>query len=120
MTRSRRARAAAWRAAVLLACAGAATALWLCVQAERKLKTLRLGGLGESLSTRVWTAPYALRDGVPAEAERLLLRLARLGYRRVPSAPAKGEFSWEPPALTLHLRGHRAPGSVQDEGVYSL
>lgn len=120
MSRSRRARAAAWRAAALLACAGAAVAVWLCVQAERKLKALRLGGLGESFSTRVWTAPHVLRDGAPAEAERLLQRLGRLGYRRVASAPAKGEFAWEPPRLSLHLRGHRVPGSAQDEGLYVL
>jgi penicillin-binding protein 1B len=109
-----------WRVAALLACANAAAAVWLCLQAERKLSQLRLGGLGESFSTRVWGAPHVLRGGAPAEAERLLQRLDRLGYRRSAGAPAKGEYAWDPPRLTLHLRGHRVPGSAQDEGLYAL
>lgn len=109
---------ALWRGTAVLACAAAAAAVWLCLQAEAKLKTLRLGGLGESFSTRVWSAPYPVRDGAKAEAERLLQRLDRLGYRKTAAAPAKGEYAWDPPRLTVHLRGHRIPGSSQDEGVY--
>lgn len=120
MPRGRRWRSAAWKAAAVLAAGNAAAAVWLCVQAERKLSQLRLGGLGESFSTRVWSAPFALRDGAPSEAERLLLRLDRLGYRRVADAPAKGEYAWDPPRLSVHLRGHRIPGSVQDEGLFRL
>lgn len=109
-----------WRAAAAAAGLLAVAALWLCLQAERKLARLRLGGLGESFSTRVWSAPFAVRDGAPGEAERLLLRLDRLGYRRAAASPAKGEYAWEPPRLTVHLRGHRAPGSAQEEGVFTL
>jgi penicillin-binding protein 1B len=93
------------------------TAVWLCVQAERKLSKLALGGLGESFSTRVWSAPYSVRDGTRS---RLLERLERLGYRRVDGAPAKGEYRWNPPELEIHLRGYRTPTSAQDEGVYAL
>ncbi|MDX6768598.1 MAG: PBP1A family penicillin-binding protein [Elusimicrobiota bacterium] len=120
MTRRRKVRAAAWRVAAFAACAAAAAAVWLCAQAERKLADLRLGGLGESFSTRVWSAPHPVRAGEPAEAERLLQRLDRLGYRRTAAPPAKGEYAWDPPRLTVHLRGHRIPASAQAEGVYAL
>ncbi len=88
--------------------------------AERKLSALALGGLGESFSTRVWSAPFAVRDGARADASRLLERLDRLGYRRVDGAPAKGEYRWTPPELAVYLRGYRTPASSQLEGAYSL
>ncbi len=119
MTRRRRAGAAAWRVAAVLAVACAVAAVWLCLQAERKLSALRLGGLGVILGGG-WSAPYAVRDGAPSDAERLLQRLERLGYRKTASAPGKGEYAWEPPRLSAHLRGHRVPGSAQDEGLYVL
>ena len=120
MTRRRRLGKTLWRTAAVLACAGAAAAVWLCLQAEAKLSRLHLGGLGESFSTRVWSAPHAVRDGAKSDADRLLHRLERLGYRKTAAAPAKGEYAWEPPRLSIHLRGHRVPGSRQDEGLYRL
>jgi penicillin-binding protein 1B len=95
-------------------------AAWGASQAERKLSALALGGLGESFSTRVWSAPYSLRDGSREETSRLLERLERLGYRRVDGTPAKGEYRWNPPELAVYLRGYRAPFSSQAEGAYAL
>jgi penicillin-binding protein 1B len=108
-----------WAAAALLA-ATALASLWLAIQAERRLSSLVLGGLGVSFSTRIWGAPFSLKDGAQGEAERLIERLDRLGYRRVDGAPAKGEYRWNPPELGVYLRGHRVPGSEQAEGFYML
>ena len=108
-----------WAATALLA-GSALASLWLAFQAERKLSTLVLGGLGVSFSTRIWSAPFPLKDGAFGEAERLIERLDRLGYRRTPNAPAKGEYRWTPPELIVYLRGHRIPSSEQQEGVYIL
>lgn len=121
MARRRRPRGPAWLwAAAALLAAAALSSLWLAAQAERKLSTLVLGGLGVSFSTRIWSAPFPVKDGARGEAHRLVERLDRLGYRSVPGAPAKGEYRWEPPELTVYLRGHRIPGSEQNEGVYAL
>ena len=108
--------AAAGAALIALGLCGA----WLAVQAERKLSALALGGLGESFSTRVWSAPFVVRDGARSEPERLFQRLDRLGYRRVEGIPAKGEYRWSPPELNVFLRGYRSPVSAQDEGAYAL
>ena len=108
-----------WAAAALLA-ATALASLWFALQAERKLSTLVLGGLGVSFSTRIWSAPFPVKDGARGEAERLVERLDRLGYRRTNNAPAKGEYRWSPPELTVYLHGHRIPGSEQADGVYIL
>jgi penicillin-binding protein 1B len=94
--------------------------LWFVFQAERKLHALALGGLGESFSTRVWSAPFSVRDGARTEPERLVQRLERLGYRRVDAMPAKGEYRWSPPQLDVYLRGYHAPTSAQDEGDFAL
>jgi len=108
-----------WAATALLA-AAALSSLWLAAQAERKLSSLVVGGLGVSFSTRIWAAPFVVKDGALAEAERIIERLGRLGYRAVPGAPAKGEYRWTHPELTVYLRGHRIPGSEQREGVFVL
>ncbi|MBI3288311.1 MAG: PBP1A family penicillin-binding protein [Elusimicrobia bacterium] len=108
-----------WTAA-LLAASAAVASIWLAAQAERKLSKLVLGGLGESFSTRIWSAPFLVKDGARGEAERLVERLDHQGYRRVDGAPAKGEYRWTPPELTVYLRGYRAPSSEQTEGVYVL
>ena len=79
-----------------------------------------LGGLGISFSTRIWSAPFPVKDGGLGEAERLIERLDRLGYRNTRNSPVKGEYRWTPPELTVYLRGHRIPGSEQAEGVYVL
>ncbi|MFI5347753.1 MAG: PBP1A family penicillin-binding protein [Elusimicrobiota bacterium] len=125
MARRRRTRASSWNAFWLWTAAAAAlllgvSAIWLAVQAERKLAALALGGLGESFSTRVWSAPAVIANGAPAETTRLLERLDRLGYRRVDGSPAKGEYRWTPPELTVFLRGYRAPSSSQNEGLFVL
>ena len=90
----RRGAARAWlKAGGVLLAAALMVAAYLSLQAERKLSTLALGGLGESFSTRVWSAPFLLRGGAPAETARLCERLERLGYRRVEAAPAKGQYA---------------------------
>jgi penicillin-binding protein 1B len=94
--------------------------LWLAFQAERKLSSLVLGGLGESFSTRIWSAPFVLQNGARGDSERFVSRLERLGYHRVEGSPAKGQYHWSPPELTVYVRGHRAPGSTQAEGVFVL
>lgn len=121
MARRRRSAVSPWIYAA--ACAlGVFTlaAAWFMIQAERKLSSLVLGGLGVSFSTRIWSAPFSVKDGAPGEAERLVERLDRLGYRRVSGAPAKGEYRWNPPELGVYLRGHRVPGSEQSEGFFVL
>ena len=110
MARRRRTRLSSWNAFWLWTAAAAAlvlgvSAIWLAIQAERKLSALALGGLGESFSTRLWSAPALVADGAPAETTRLLERLDRLEYRRVDGSPAKGEYRWNPPELTVFLRG---------------
>jgi penicillin-binding protein 1B len=124
MARRRRA-GSSWRTLGLWLLAFAALAAglgaaWLASQAERKLSALALGGLGESFSTRVWSAPYAISDGARIETPRLLERLNRLGYRRVDDVPEKGQYRWNPPQLDVYLRGYRAPTSAQADGAYSL
>lgn len=108
------------RAAAALLAGTALSSLWLAAQAERKLASLVLGGLGVSFSTRIWSAPFPVKDGARGEAQRLVSRLDRLGYRRTQDSPVKGEYRWTPPELAVSLRGHRIPGSEQSEGVFLL
>jgi penicillin-binding protein 1B len=122
---ARRRRSSSWRTTALwLAAAVALTvgvcAAWLAYQSESKLSALALGGLGESFSTRVWSAPFLLRDGGRGEPQLLIERLERLGYRKVDGMPGKGEYRWSPPELTVFLRGYRGPLSAQQEGLYVL
>ena len=95
-----------WAASFLLAFTGL-TALWFAAQAERKLSTLVLGGLGESFSTRIWSAPFRVKNDARGESARLIERLDRLGYRRTENIPVKGEYRWAAPELSVYLRGHR-------------
>ncbi|MBI2386535.1 MAG: PBP1A family penicillin-binding protein [Elusimicrobia bacterium] len=108
-----------WAASALLGLT-ALGSLWLAAQAERKLSSLVVGGLGVSFSTRIWSAPFVVKDAARGEAQRLIERLDRLGYRRTSETPLKGEYRWTPPELAVYLRGHRIPGSEQAEGVYFL
>jgi len=121
MTRRRRPYGPAWlwAASAFLGLA-ALGSLWLAAQAERKLSSLVVGGLGVSFSTRIWSAPFVVKDGARGESGRLVERLDRLGYRRTAGTPVKGEYRWTPPELAVHLRGHRIPGSEQREGAYFL
>ncbi len=119
MARRRRSSSWLWAAASALGALVLVSA-WFAIQAERKLSSLVLGGLGESFSTRIWSAPFPVKDGGLGEAERLITRLDRLGYRRVEGTPAKGEYRWHPPELGVYLRGHRIPGSQQAEGFFTL
>jgi penicillin-binding protein 1B len=88
-------------------------------RAEALLSRLVLGGLGQSFSTRVFAAPTALGEGVPRDPRRFLARLKRLGYRRVRQPRAPGEYSWEPPLLTVFLRGFSAPLPAQTPGLFA-
>jgi penicillin-binding protein 1B len=99
----------------LVAAAGA-----LSLYAERKLSMLVLGGLGESFSTRLYSAPYALRDGSPCPPARLLARLDRLDYQRAKTAARAGAYAWQPPRLDLWARGFHTPVDAEEPGVFSL
>ncbi len=117
----RRAREAGKWLAAALAITIVLTGSWLVFQAERKLSMLALGGLGESFSTRIWSAPFVVRAGISGgAAPELAARLDRLGYQRTENAPARGQYRWSPPDFTVDLKGFRAPFQTQSEGVFVL
>src|SRR5579883_3182289 len=98
-----------------------AGAVALVIFVERKLSQLVLGGLGESFSTRVYSAPYPIDSAHCPSPARLLERLQRLNYAPAPGAPAKpGEYAYQPPALAVYLRGFHTPAAYQEPGVYTL
>jgi penicillin-binding protein 1B len=92
-------------------------ALGLTRYAEDKLSNLVVGGLGESFSTRIYGAPFVVTDGGRESPERLLQRLDRLGYVKVSSSPASGQYEWTPPELVVNLRGFTLPQRRQLPGV---
>lgn len=108
-----------WAVAALAVVAGLSS-VWLAVQAERKLAGLALGGLGESFSTRLWSAPFVLRTGMKADPARVQERLERLGYKRVEGFPGRGEYRAVPGETSVFLRGFRSPTAAQDEGTFLL
>src|SRR3989338_2113512 len=78
----------------------------LIFRAERALSRLVLGGLGEAFTTRLYSAPYAIDSQTRAASERLLERLRRLKYSSLAAEPSQaGEYRWEPPWLSVYLRG---------------
>ncbi|MEK7858624.1 MAG: PBP1A family penicillin-binding protein [Elusimicrobiota bacterium] len=97
----------------------AATAL-LILGAERKLSQLVVGGLGESFSTRVYSAAFPLDEQTPISPARLLERLERLGYRAGVPPLTAGQYLWQAPVLQLHLRGFAAPLPAQEPGIFQL
>lgn len=93
----------------------------LIFYAEYKLSHLVLGELGESFSTKVYGSAFLIDERLHVSPERLLERLRRLGYRKVESDPAeKGEYSWKPPFLKIHLRGFSLPRMSQPSGLAAL
>ncbi len=89
--------------------------------AEHRLSQLVVGGLGESFSTRVYSAPYAIGPGHEPPPRELLERLARLNYVQVSSAPAQpGQYAYQPPAVAVYLRGFQTPAAVETPGLYTL
>jgi 1A family penicillin-binding protein len=117
---SRRAPWPAWAlASACVAGAGLAAIGLLSLYAESKLSALVVGGLGESFSTRLYAAPYAWREGSTAAPDRVIARLERLGYQRVPSPGKTGEYSWRSPEMSVWLRGFRSPTAAQEPGLYT-
>ncbi len=108
------------RGLLALGAAAALGAAWLTLAAEYKLARLAPGGLGESFSTRIYSAPFVLENGSRALPESVLRRLGRLGYRAVPEPSAPGEYSWEPPVLKVYLRGFSSPAARQEPAAVSL
>lgn len=104
---------------LLLGVAAAAPAL-LVLRAERKLSQLVLGGLGESFSTRIYASPFSIETGADLDPASLLSRLKRLSYQQVPAPSRPGEYSWQPPLLTLSLRGFSEPAPSQPAGTFIL
>jgi penicillin-binding protein 1B len=96
-----------------------AVAVFLVLRAERKLSQLVLGGLGESFSTRVYSAPFPVQGSTVAP-DRLRGRLDRLGYRPVDQVAGPGEYSWSSPELSVFLRGFERPAPGQVPGPVSF
>lgn len=93
----------------------------LIIYAEQKLSGLVLGGLGESFSTKVFSAPYLLNEQKRPTPERLIERLRRLGYRPSSGLPTQaGEWNWEYPTLSVWLRGFSLPHLSQAAGLLRL
>jgi len=92
----------------------------LVYRAERQLSRLVLGGLGESFSTRVYSAATAVGAETPRDPRLLILRLRRLGYRQAAAVKAPGEYSWKAPVLAVFLRGFSAPLPAQDPGLFTV
>ncbi len=106
-------------AAIFLTALAAAGA-WLWMFAGYKLSRFAPGGLGESFSTRIYSAPFAVKEGDFSPPDLLLKRLAALKYAAAPGAPSFGQYDWEPPALCVNLRGFSAPLLSQAPGPVSL
>lgn len=111
----------ALRLSLVAGLAAAACFAVLAIYAEIRLSRLVLGGLGESFSTRVYSAPYVIHSETSASPERLIERLNRLKYRKALGSPSeKGEYSWEPPTLAVYLRGFELPHLQQRADLYFL
>ncbi|MBU2573053.1 MAG: PBP1A family penicillin-binding protein [Elusimicrobia bacterium] len=90
------------------------SAVCLSLLAEYKLSRLAPGGLGEAFPTRIYSAPFEVRTGGFTPPGSLLRRLGRLGYRALEKPSVPGEYSWQPPILTVSLRGFRTPSARQE------
>jgi penicillin-binding protein 1B len=90
------------------------SAAFLSLLAEYKLSRLAPGGLGEAFPTRIYSAPLEVRAGAFTPPGILLRRLARLGYRAAEKPSVPGEYFWQPPVLTVYLRGFRTPSARQE------
>lgn len=98
--------------------AGAAA---LVIFVEHKLSQLVLGGLGESFSTRVYSAPYPIDSSHCPSPAKLLERLRRLSYAPADGTPAKpGEYVYQPPTIAVYLRGYHTPAAYEAAGLYTL
>lgn len=91
-----------------------AAAAVLALLAEYKLSRLAPGGLGEAFSTKIYGAPFEVKPGDFSPPAALLRRLGRLGYRAAPAPSAPGEYSWQPPVLSVYLRGFSSPAARQE------
>jgi penicillin-binding protein 1B len=110
-----------WLIALALVAGGLGlAAVSVSVFAERKLSLLVLGGLGESFSTRLYSAPHSVPDGSPCPPARLFARLDSLGYQRLPAVTRAGDYSWTPPSLELFARGFRTPLETVPPGQFLL
>jgi penicillin-binding protein 1B len=98
-----------------------ATILVVVVVVEYKLSTLVLGGLGESFSTKVYSAPLVITEETPLAPADLLERLSRLEYKAVPATPTEpGTYEWNSPNLKLYLRQFHSPWIKQDAMLVSM
>ncbi|MBI5743064.1 MAG: PBP1A family penicillin-binding protein [Elusimicrobia bacterium] len=71
------------------------------------------GGLGKSFSTKIYAAPFRLGEGDYTPPSALVRRLERLGYQAAEEPQKPGEYAWDPPRLTLCLRGFDSPTAAQ-------
>lgn len=87
----------------------------LVIFAEKKLSVLVLGGLGESFSTKVYSAPFQLQAKQKISLEEIIQRLKRLRYEENSSRVVlPGQYHWSPPLLNVHLRDFTSPYLQQD------
>ncbi|HAM35717.1 MAG TPA: hypothetical protein DEB40_14175 [Elusimicrobia bacterium] len=106
-----------WLGFCLALLSAAALVAW---RAESKLSALVLGGLGESFSTKIFSAATNIGEGSPRDPQRLLERLRRLGYRESPEPAAPGQYAWQPPVLKVFLRGYSVPLPAQNPGLFEI
>src|SRR5258708_37859965 len=77
---------------------------------EVKFSGLVVGGLGESFSTRFYSAPTILSEQNPMVQAIVFERLKRLHYQesKLPLTDP-GQFNWSPPVLSITVRGFHTP-----------
>ncbi len=102
-----------WIVSGLALLAAALCLAGLYLYAELTLSGFAPGGLGKSFSTKIYAAPFPLGAGDRTPPEALLRRLARAGYQEQELPPQPGGYSWEPPRLTVALRGFTSPAVSQ-------
>ena len=88
--------------------------------AERKLSRMVVNGLGVSFSTRIYSAPFRLREGVSPTPERFIRRLERLGYTTAARPQRPGEYEHAGADLQVWLRSFKTPEAEQLAGLYTL
>lgn len=97
------------------------TGIAVIIVSELKMSKLILGGLGESFSTRVYSAPTVLHNHSEFSRQNLIARMERLNYK--PSNEKTllpGQYRIQTTDLYVCLRGFETPHFSQPSGLYLL